>query len=82
MPTTPFTITSDWQKAADGPINVLIPGHDEFLWAVTAGAAPSLPLSACPRIAKGQTLTLTLATGESLYVAAHRGFQTSVTTGA
>lgn len=81
MPTAAFTITSAWQKAADGPLNVLIPAHDDFQWAITAGAAPSLSLSVCPRVQGGDTLSLTLASGESLYVAAHQGFETSVTTG-
>lgn len=82
MPTTAFSLTSAWTKAADGPNNVLIPAIREFSWAVTAGSAPSVAIAACPSREKGKDLSITLAAGESLYVVAHQPFATTVTTGA
>lgn len=82
MPTTAFSLTSAWTKAADGPNNVLIPAIREFTWAVTTGSAPALAFSVCPVRVKGSDLSITLAAGESLYVGAHQPFATTVTIGA
>ena len=82
MPTAAFNITPAWTKAADGPINALIPAKRRFSWAITTGAAPTVTREICDSIEEGDRLSMTLAAGESLYVAADNSLATTVTTGA
>lgn len=82
MPTSAFSMTASWGKAADGPLAVLVPAVKRFSWAITAGPVPTVARDACPWVDQGKQLSLTLAAGESLYVYGDVAFSTSVTTGA
>ncbi len=81
MPTTPLTITTSFGLAATGPADVLIPARDDFVWAITAGGAPTISAEICPRVERGDQLSRDLLADEYLYVAAPRRFETSVTGG-
>lgn len=82
MATAAFTVTPNWQKAADGPLSVLVAAIDGFYFAVTPGPAPSVNKELCPYRKRGDELSVELVSGESLYIAGYRAFETTVTTGA
>lgn len=81
MPTTPLTIQKTFAHVLTGPASVLIPAHDDFFWAITAGPAPAIDGQRCPRVGRGDQLSIELVAGESLWAAAPRAFDTSVTSG-
>ena len=80
MATAALSITSSWTSAASGPASVLIPAVENFHWAIDS-STPSLGLGVCPFRPRGSELSIQLATGENLYVAAAKAFSTMVTTG-